>query len=60
MDMDQRESIDGCLNYKGVPDDGFSQLYVGDIEIRYENDTTIQISHENKYEDLVAVNEEPR
>ena len=45
----QRESTDGC-----------SQLYVGDIEIRFENIASSQISHEHKYEDLVAVNEEPR
>ena len=31
MDMDQRAYIDGCLNYEGVPTDGFSHLYVGDI-----------------------------
>ena len=37
MDMDQRASTDGCLNYEGVPNDGFSQLCVGDIEIRSEN-----------------------
>ena len=60
MDMDQRESIDGCLNYEGVPNYGCSQLYVGDIEIKYENVDAIQISHENKYEDLLAENEEPR
>ena len=29
----QRESIDGSLNYEGVPTNGFSQIYVGDIEI---------------------------
>ena len=27
----QRESIDGSLNYERVPTDGCSQLYVGDI-----------------------------
>ena len=32
MDMDQRESTDGCLNYEGVPIDGFSHFYAGDIE----------------------------
>ena len=31
LEMKQRESNDGCLNYEGVPTDGFSQLYVGDI-----------------------------
>ena len=58
--MDQRASTDGCLNYEGVPTDGFSQLYVGDIEIRFENVDVSQIYHENKYEYLVATNEEPR
>ena len=52
--------MDGCLNYEGVPNDGCSQLYVGDIEIIYENFPAIQISHENKDEDLIAANEEPR
>ena len=37
VDMDQRASIDGCLNCEGVPADGCSQLYVGDIEIKFEN-----------------------
>ena len=32
MDMDQRESTDGCLNYEGVPTNGCSQLYFSDIE----------------------------
>ena len=32
----QRASIDGSLNCEGVPTDGCSQLYVGDIEIRFE------------------------
>ena len=59
MDMDQRASTDGCLNCKGVPTDGCSQLYVVDIEIRFENVVTRQISHEHKDEDLVAANEEP-
>ena len=48
MDMDQRASTNGCLNYEGVPNDGCSQLYFGDIEIRYENVAAIQISHENE------------
>ena len=29
----QREYIDGSLNYEVVPIDGCSQIYVGDIEI---------------------------
>ena len=57
--MKQRAS-DGCLNYEGVPTDGYSQLYVGDIEIRFGNVAGSQISHEHKYEDLIAANEEPR
>ena len=32
MDMDQRASNDGFLNYEGVPTDGCSHLYVGDID----------------------------
>ena len=55
--MKQRESNDGWLNYEGVPTDGFSHLYVGDIEIRSENVAEIQISHEHKYEDLESANE---
>ena len=31
MDMSQRTSTNGCLNCEGVPIDGCSQLYVGDI-----------------------------
>ena len=58
--MEQRASTDGCLNYEKVPTNGCSQLYVGDIEIRFENVVARQISHKNKYEDLVAANEEPR
>ena len=58
MDMDQRASTDGCLNCEGVPTDGCSQLYVGDTEIRFENVSARQISHEHKDEYLVASNEE--
>ena len=60
MDMDQRASIDGCLNCEGVPTNGGVQLYAGDIEIIFENVSSIQISHEHEYEDIVAANEEPR
>ena len=35
MDMDQRASTNDCLNYEGVPNDGFSHLYVGAIEINF-------------------------
>ena len=44
MDMDQRASTNGCLNYEGVPTNGFSQLYVGDVEIRFQNVSTSQNS----------------
>ena len=54
MDMDKIASTDGCLNSKGVPTDGCSQLYVGDIEIKFENVSTIQISHKDEDEDLVT------
>ena len=37
LEMKQRESNDGCLNYERLPTYGFSHLYVGDIEIRSEN-----------------------
>ena len=60
VDMDQRESTDGCLNFEGVPIDGCSQLYVSDIEIRFENDAAIQSSHKHQDEDLVTDNDEPR
>ena len=44
MDIDQRASVDGCLNYEGVPNDGFSHLYFGDIEITFEIFSAIQNS----------------
>ena len=49
VDMDQRESIDGCLNCEGVPIDGCSKLCVGDIEIIFENGVAIKTFNENKY-----------
>ena len=49
MDMDQRASTDGC-----------SQLYVGDIEMVFQNVSTIQISSKHENEDLVADEEETR
>ena len=52
--------IDGCLNYEGVPTDGCSQLYVGDIEIRFQNVAAIKNSSRHENEDLVAVEEETR
>ena len=48
------------MKYEGVPIDWCSQLYVGDIDIKFENVVVSQISHENKYEYLVVANEEPR
>ena len=33
----QRESIDGSLKYERVTIDGCSQLYVGDIDIEFQN-----------------------
>ena len=48
------------MNYEGVPTDGCSQLYVGDIEIRFENVVARQSSHEHEDEDLVTDNEETR
>ena len=59
MDMDNRESLDGCLNNEGVHIDGCSQIYVGDIEIRFENFAVIQSSHKHEYEYLMTDNEEP-
>ena len=57
--MNQRASIDGCLNCEGVPIDGCSHLYVGDIENTFE-DVASQSSHEHEDEVLVEDNEEPR
>ena len=45
-----KENIYGSLNYERVPTDGCSQLYVGDIEIRFENVSAIQIYHSHEYE----------
>ena len=58
--MDQRESTDGCLNYEGVPTNGCSQLYVGDIEIIFQNVAERKISNKHENEDLVIVEEETR
>ena len=44
----------------GVITDVCSQIYVGNIEIRFENVAASQISPDHKDEDLVAANEEPR
>ena len=57
LEMIQRASTDGCLNYEGVPTDGRSQLYVGDIEIRFQNVSAIKTSIKHENEDLVAVEE---
>ena len=58
--MKQRSSIDGCLNYEGVPTDGFSHLYFGDIDITFESVVARQTSIKHENEDLVAVEEETR
>ena len=58
--MKQRASIDGCLNYEGVPTSGFSHHYVGDIEIIFQNFVASQISSKHENEDLVAVEQETR
>ena len=60
VDMDQRAYIDGCLNYEGVHIDGCSQLYVGDIEIRFQNVVASQNSIKPENEYLVVVEEEIR
>ena len=49
LEMKQRAFTDGCLNYEGVPTNGCSQLYVGDIDIRLENVSVIKIYHNNEY-----------
>ena len=56
----EREYIDGSLNYERIPIDGCSQLYVGDINIILENFSAIPISHKHEDEYLVTNNEEPR
>ena len=48
------------MNYEGVHTDGCSQLYVGDIELRFENVAAIKISHKPKDGHLVTDNEAPR
>ena len=60
MDMDQTESTDGCLNYEGVPFDGCSHLYVGDIEITFERVVARKTSIKLENEYLVVVEEETR
>ena len=55
----QIEYTGGSLNYEGIPIDGCSQLYVGDIDIRFESVNARQSYHEHEYEYLVVVNEEP-
>ena len=55
LEMKQRASIDGFLNYEGVPIDGCSQLYVTDIEIIFQNVVVRQISSKHENEDVVAV-----
>ena len=52
--MKLRASDDGFLNYEGVPSDGYSQIYVGEIEIKFQNVAASQIYSKNENEDLVA------
>ena len=56
--MKQWAYIEGCLNYEGVRIDGFSHLYVGDIDITFESVSSIQTSIKHENEDLVVVEEE--
>ena len=60
MDVVQRESTDGWLNYEGVPTDGCSKIYVGDIDIIFQNVSASRNSIKHENEDLVAVEEETR
>ena len=60
LEVKQRASTDGWLNYEGVPTDGWSQIYVGDIDIRVKNVAASQNSIKHENEDLVAVEEETR
>ena len=48
------------MNYERVPTDGWSQLYVGDIEIRFEIVVARKTSIKHENEDLVAIEEETR
>ena len=48
------------MNYERVATYGCSQIYVGDIEIRFESVSAIHSSHNHEDEDLVKDNEEPR
>ena len=57
--MEQRASTDGYLNYEAISTDGCSQIYVGDIEIIFENFSARQISHKHEDEDIVIDNEKP-
>ena len=57
LEMKQRASTEGCLNYEGVPTDGCSKIYVGAIEIIFQNVAASQISSKHENEDLVAIEE---
>ena len=56
--MKQRASTNGYLNNEGVTTDGCSQLYVGDLEIIFQNFVERKISSKHQNEDLVAFEEE--
>ena len=58
LEMKQRASTDGCLNYEGVPTDGCSHLYVGDIETTFESVVPNQTFIKHKNEGLVVVEQE--
>ena len=60
LEMKQRASTNGCLNYERVPTDGCSHLYVGDIEITFKTVAASQTSIKHENEDLVVVEEETR
>ena len=48
----KRASTDGSLICKGVPTDGFSQIYVGEIYIIFQNVSTSQNSIKDEMKTL--------
>ena len=46
--------------HNGVTTNGWSKLYVSDIDIIFESVFSSPSSHKHEYEDLVEDNEEPR
>ena len=55
----QREYINGSLNYEGEPTDGCWQLYIVEIDIKFEIFVASLISHKHEDGYLVRDNEEP-